>query len=68
VWHKNGVPFEIDNQRITWHRPRTSGTIIFNAPTPDDQGYYQCFVTNIFGTAVSQQVNVRLGGKGTTEV
>ena len=51
----------MDNSHVTWLRVRSSGTIVFNAPTADDQGYYQCFVVNIFGTAVSNRVHVRLG-------
>ena len=40
-----------------------AGTLIFNNPRVDDQGYYQCHVKNIFGTALSNRVHVRLGSK-----
>lgn len=61
-WEKNGLPLRVDGERIIWQKPGQSGTIVFLRPTRADQGYYQCFVTNIFGTAVSNRVHVQLGG------
>lgn len=46
-----------------WQKPAQSGTIIFTDANLDDQGYYQCFVSNLFGTAVSNKIHVRMGGK-----
>uniref|UniRef100_A0A1I7WME9 Ig-like domain-containing protein n=1 Tax=Heterorhabditis bacteriophora TaxID=37862 RepID=A0A1I7WME9_HETBA len=61
VWYKNGIRLEVGGD-IEWVRPSQSGTIQFIHPKIDHQGYYQCFVSNIFGTAVSNKVHLRLGG------
>uniref|UniRef100_A0A914CK86 Ig-like domain-containing protein n=1 Tax=Acrobeloides nanus TaxID=290746 RepID=A0A914CK86_9BILA len=60
-WRKNDEPFDPDGKRVVWLKPSQSGTILFLDPQPQDQGYYQCFISNIFGTAVSTRVNVRQG-------
>uniref|UniRef100_A0A158P8N6 Immunoglobulin domain protein n=1 Tax=Angiostrongylus cantonensis TaxID=6313 RepID=A0A158P8N6_ANGCA len=46
---------------IEWIRAGQSGTIQFVRPRRTHEGYYQCFVSNIFGTAVSNKVHLRLG-------
>ncbi|KAH7725494.1 immunoglobulin I-set domain-containing protein [Aphelenchoides avenae] len=60
-WKKDGKLLEVDGKRIIWQKPSQSGTIIFLDPSPEDEGHYQCFVANNFGTAVSNKVGVRLG-------
>ncbi|CAJ0602418.1 unnamed protein product [Cylicocyclus nassatus] len=60
TWYKNGVPLRIGGD-IEWVRAGQSGTIQFVRPKRYHQGYYQCFVSNIFGTAVSNKVHLRLG-------
>ncbi|VDN38507.1 unnamed protein product [Gongylonema pulchrum] len=60
-WLKNGEKLEIDGNRIVWQKPSQSGTIIVNEAQAGDQGYYQCYASNIFGTAVSSKIHVRLG-------
>ncbi|PIO65066.1 immunoglobulin domain protein [Teladorsagia circumcincta] len=61
VWYKNGEQLEIGGD-IEWVRAGQSGTIQFLKPKRSHEGYYQCFVSNIFGTAVSNKVHLRLGG------
>ncbi|VDM72370.1 unnamed protein product [Strongylus vulgaris] len=61
AWFKNGAPLKIGGD-IEWVRAGQSGTIQFVRPKRYHQGYYQCFVSNIFGTAVSNKVHLRLGG------
>ena len=39
------------------------GTLIFARPIIRDEAYYQCFAYNEVGTAVSDLVNLRVGGK-----
>ena len=63
-WRKDNQKLEIDGSKIIWQNAPESGTIIFTAPTDSDVGYYQCFVSNIFGTAVSSRVHVQLGVLG----
>lgn len=61
-WYKDGHKLDVDGKRIVWQKPIRSGTIIFNDPNIEDIGYYQCHVSNIFGTAVSNKHHVQLGG------
>ncbi|KAI6224569.1 hypothetical protein M3Y95_00766900 [Aphelenchoides besseyi] len=60
-WKKDGEPFVVDGVHAMWTRPGQAGSIQFNNPGKEDQGFYQCFVSNAFGTAVSNRVQVRLG-------
>uniref|UniRef100_A0A0M3IFT2 Ig-like domain-containing protein n=1 Tax=Ascaris lumbricoides TaxID=6252 RepID=A0A0M3IFT2_ASCLU len=62
-WYKDGRKLEVDGERILWQKPSQSGNILFVDPQPHDEGYYQCFISNIFGTAVSSKVHVQRGGK-----
>ncbi|GMR48446.1 hypothetical protein PMAYCL1PPCAC_18641 [Pristionchus mayeri] len=59
-WHKNGESLEVEGE-ISWEKPGQSGSILFTRPGPHHVGYYQCFVSNIYGTAVSNRVHVQLG-------
>lgn len=43
-------------------KPFQSGTIIISDAGDNDQGYYQCHASNIFGTAVSNKLHVQIGG------
>ncbi|VDP23324.1 unnamed protein product [Soboliphyme baturini] len=63
TWYKNGVLFPIDETRIVWQRPGQSGTVTFLHPEESDQGFYQCNVSNIFGVAMSNIFEVKVGGK-----
>ncbi|KAK6747669.1 hypothetical protein RB195_000706 [Necator americanus] len=60
AWFKNGVPLKVGGD-IEWVRAGQSGSIQFVRPRRHHEGYYQCFVSNIFGTAVSNKVHLRLG-------
>ncbi|KAF1757863.1 hypothetical protein GCK72_014320 [Caenorhabditis remanei] len=60
-WLKNGEPFEIDSDDVLWEKEGQSGSIVFVKPHISHQGYYQCFASNIFGTALSNKMNLRLG-------
>ncbi|CAI5447227.1 unnamed protein product [Caenorhabditis angaria] len=57
LWIKDGVEIRDPN----FLQPPKSGSIIFEAPKRADEGYYQCFASNIFGTAVSNKIHLRLG-------
>uniref|UniRef100_A0A915JKP3 protein-tyrosine-phosphatase n=1 Tax=Romanomermis culicivorax TaxID=13658 RepID=A0A915JKP3_ROMCU len=60
-WLKNGQPYAIDGLRVVWKRSGQSGTISFLEPDTTDQGGYQCRASNIFGVALSNIFEVRLG-------
>ncbi|CAD5224223.1 unnamed protein product [Bursaphelenchus xylophilus] len=60
-WKKDEQDFAIDGEHVIWTRPEQSGSIQFKNPTFEDEGFYQCFVSNAFGTAVSNRVHVRRG-------
>uniref|UniRef100_A0A7E4V282 Neuroglian n=1 Tax=Panagrellus redivivus TaxID=6233 RepID=A0A7E4V282_PANRE len=63
-WRKNNEKLNVDGKEIIWQDFPESGTIFFTNPTATDAGYYQCFASNIFGTAVSNRVHVQLGVLG----
>lgn len=58
-WTKNGATFNYVpyDKRIT-QKPKL-GTLIFTKPDNVDEGLYQCFAENIFGTSVSNSVFLR---------
>ena len=58
-WIKNGVDFDYVayDKRIS-QQPRR-GTLHFTKPEVVDEGLYQCFATNIYGTSVSNAVSLR---------
>ncbi|VDM96423.1 unnamed protein product [Thelazia callipaeda] len=60
-WFKNGKKLKVDGNRITWKKYFYSGTIVITNATEEDEGYYQCHASNIFGTAVSNKFSVRIG-------
>lgn len=61
-WFKDGKRLKVDGDRIAWEKPFQSGTIIISDAGDNDQGYYQCHASNIFGTAVSNKLHVQIGG------
>ncbi|CAO4374222.1 unnamed protein product [Caenorhabditis nigoni] len=60
-WLKDGEPFEINSDDVVWEKESQSGSIVFMKPHISHQGYYQCFASNIFGTALSNKMHLRLG-------
>ncbi|GFQ74968.1 neuroglian [Trichonephila clavata] len=58
-WMKNGLDFEYVayDKRIS-QQPRR-GTLVFTKPEDIDEGLYQCFASNRFGTSVSNAVFLR---------
>ncbi|CAF4169795.1 unnamed protein product [Rotaria sp. Silwood2] len=63
-WIKNGQFYAINAQNKHIFMANDSGTLIFTQPTVIDQGWYQCNATNIWGTAVSRRVRVRVAELG----
>ena len=62
VWKINGEDFEED---LSHHQVTLlpNGTLHFEQATVLDQGYYQCYVTNSLGTAVSSTTMLRKASK-----
>ncbi|CAG9535099.1 unnamed protein product, partial [Cercopithifilaria johnstoni] len=60
-WFKDGKRLKVDGNRIAWEKQFQSGTIIINDARDNDQGYYQCHASNIFGTAVSNKLHAQIG-------
>lgn len=60
---KNGQEFEYVSydKRISQQPKR--GTLVFSKPEIVDEGLYQCFATNRYGTSVSNAVFLRRAGK-----
>lgn len=58
-WKKNGARFDYDayDKRIT-QKPK-SGTLVFTRPDNVDEGLYQCFAENEYGTSMSNSVFLR---------
>lgn len=62
-WKKNGIYLEhISYDKRISQQPK-SGTLVFKKPEDIDEGLYQCFASNRYGTAVSNAVFVRKSGK-----
>ncbi|CAJ0567358.1 unnamed protein product, partial [Mesorhabditis spiculigera] len=73
-WMRDGVRLEVgdgllttsdgdkpDAVEVRWERPGQNGSLVFPRPVASIQGFYQCFAGNIYGTAVSNKVHVRMG-------
>lgn len=55
-WKKDGELLSVTaGQRIRWTQP-SSGTIAIDGPTSLDEGIYQCFARNAWGTAVGRKI------------
>lgn len=59
TWKKNGVEFDYVayDKRISQQPKR--GTLVFTRPDQVDEGLYQCFAENMYGTSVSNAVFLR---------
>ncbi|CAF0804833.1 unnamed protein product [Rotaria sordida] len=64
TWTKDGRFYEPSAQNNRVAMGSDSGTLIFTQAQPIDQGWYQCNATNMWGTAVSRKVRVRLAELG----
>jgi len=62
-WTYNGAPFDPSGNDGRIAIQPGSGTLIFAQPIERDEAYYQCLAYNIVGTALSDKVNLRVGGK-----
>ncbi|XP_064632101.1 neuroglian-like isoform X2 [Lineus longissimus] len=56
-WEKDGEQLVIDGTVISQQQKK--GTIIFSNPLETDEGFYQCFAYNEYGTAATQKTQLR---------
>ncbi|UJR30186.1 hypothetical protein I4U23_017725 [Adineta vaga] len=68
LWTKNGQVYNLNSQNNRVLMTTDSGTLIFTQPESLDQGWYQCNVTNDWGTAVSNRIYVRQAELGSFPV
>ena len=61
TWYRQGNLFNPSANANRYAQWPNTGTLIINNPQVDDDGMYQCFATNKFGTSVSYKVNLRRG-------
>ncbi|CAF1002499.1 unnamed protein product [Adineta ricciae] len=64
TWAKDGRFYEPSAQNNRVAMGSDSGTLIFTQAQTIDQGWYQCNATNMWGTAVTRKVRVRLAELG----
>jgi len=62
VWQKDGVTLESSSSRLI-HQVEGRSTIHIERPSSRDEGFYQCFASNQFGTAVTVKALVRKASK-----
>ncbi|KAG0443888.1 hypothetical protein HPB47_014415, partial [Ixodes persulcatus] len=61
-WTKNGIEFNHVAHDTRISQMPNRGTLVFTKPEDMDEGLYQCWATNIHGTAVSSASIVRKSG------
>lgn len=57
-WKQNGVQLNTRQPNNIGKGP--DGTIRIDRATETDEGYYQCYATNQYGTALSNMIHVRM--------
>ncbi|KAL3853061.1 hypothetical protein ACJMK2_016641 [Sinanodonta woodiana] len=63
-WQFNGLVFNPSGQDDRVVQLPNQGTIVFNRPEDKDEGIYQCFAINNYGTSISIKVNLRVAKLG----
>uniref|UniRef100_A0A0N5C0I0 Neuroglian n=1 Tax=Strongyloides papillosus TaxID=174720 RepID=A0A0N5C0I0_STREA len=59
TWKKNGKPFNLAMYSDRIAQKPSDGSFVFSRLTADDEGEYQCEVSNDNGTAVSEKITLR---------
>ncbi|CAL1532139.1 unnamed protein product [Lymnaea stagnalis] len=60
TWRRAEIPFSPEGNDDRVVIQKGIGTIIINSPEDKDEGLYQCFATNSFGTAATIKFNLRM--------
>lgn len=58
-WKKEEKRLDVDNVRIKWQQPDSSGTILIPEPVGSDEGTYQCFARNEWGAAFGTKITFK---------
>lgn len=59
TWKKDGLDFKGAEYHMQINQQNGRGDLVFIKPKGNDEGFYQCFVENIHGTAISNGVFLR---------
>ena len=62
-WKRQGNLFDWSANFGRYAQWPRDGTLMMNRPMIDDDGIYQCFATNEFGTSISIQVRLAIISK-----
>jgi hypothetical protein len=62
-WEKEGEQLEVGGPRARIHYISGTGSITIQYPRASDEGVYQCFARNRFGTAVSTKTLLKMAGQ-----
>lgn len=60
-WKKNGLTLDVPGGRFAYQPG--SGNLIIRGILPGDEGSYNCFASNKFGTAVGRTIKLKKAGK-----
>uniref|UniRef100_A0AC35TLA5 Neuroglian n=1 Tax=Rhabditophanes sp. KR3021 TaxID=114890 RepID=A0AC35TLA5_9BILA len=52
---------KIDGKRYAWQNENKTGTIVFLNPQKSDEGIYQGLISNLYGTAVTNKIHIKMG-------
>ncbi|CAL1541881.1 unnamed protein product [Lymnaea stagnalis] len=58
-WNRNEIPFNPSGNDDRVVQLPNAGTLVINMPEDKDEGIFQCFAKNDFGTSASKKVNLR---------
>ena len=58
VWRKDGVTLE-SSSSLHIHQVDGSSSVHIDSPSTRHEGFYQCFASNVFGTAVTVKALLR---------
>jgi len=62
TWKKDGQVLDLSQPKYQ-RLPDQGGTFVIKNPSDEDEGYYQCFARNRFGTAMTIKSMLKKAGK-----
>jgi len=65
VWQKDGTVLE-STSSLQIRQVDGGSTVYIESPTSRHEGFYQCFASNVFGTAVTVKALLRKAGECVT--
>ena len=64
TWKKDGRLLDLSQPKYR-RLPNRGGSFVINSPSDEDEGVYQCFATNQYGTAMTVKSRLKKAGKST---